>query len=277
MNMSFVINTNVTSLLAQNYLANNQAGLSQAMQRLASGSRINDAADDPAGLAIGTSMANTSNSLRQASRNGNDAISMVQTAQTAINNISSLLGQMNTLATQASTGTYSSTQLGNLDTNFQALLSEINRVASITSFNGVNLLDGSTSSVSIQVGSGNTSNDRLSVSLSNLTTGSAGLNIGTLDLTSTTNAQSALQAISAITSVTTALADLGASQVNLSASIGNNNAIATSLETAKSRIMDADFAAESANQAKYNILTQSSIAMLAQANSTPQMVLKLLQ
>ncbi len=275
--MPFVINTNVNALLAQNYLANNQAGLSQALQRLSSGMRINGAADDPAGLAIGTSMTNTSNSLRQGVRNANDGISLVQTAESTMTNISSLLGQMTTLAAQASTGTYSSSQLSNIDTQFQKLLSEINRVASVASFNGVNLLDGSTSSISIQVGSGNTSNDRLSVTLTNLTTGSAGLNIASLAVDSSGNAQSALDSLNNLTAVTTGLADLGASQVNLQAAVNNNNGNAASLDAAKSRIMDADYAAESSNQAKFNILTQASIAMLAQANTVPQLVMKLLQ
>ncbi|MEO8400420.1 MAG: flagellin [Gammaproteobacteria bacterium] len=275
--MSFVINTNVNSLLAQNYLTDNQAKLSQALQRLSSGSRINNAADDPAGLAISTSMLNTSNSLRQGARNGNDGISLVQTAQSAMNDISNLLGQMTTLATQASTGTYSSTQLNNLDTQFGKLLSEIGRVAATTSFNGVNLLDGSTGSVSIQVGSNNTSNDRLSITLNNLTTGSSGLSISSLVLTSQSGAQSALSTLNGITAVTTGLATLGASETNLTAAVAVDNSIATSLDAAKSRIFDADFAAESSNQAKYNILTQASIAMLAQANAVPNMVMQLLK
>jgi len=275
--MPFVINTNVNALLAQNYLSTNQAGLSQALQRLSSGMRINGAADDPAGFAIGTSMTNTSNSLRQGVRNANDGISLVQTAQSAMTNISSLLGQMTTLAAQASTGTYSSAQLGNINTQFQKLLSEISRVASSASFNGVNLLDGATSSLSIQVGSGNTANDRLAISLTNLTTGSAGLGIASLVVTSQASAQSALNTLSNITTVNNGLASLGASQVNLQAAVDNNNGTASSLDAAKSRIMDADYAVESSNQAKYNILTQASIAMLAQANTVPQMVMQLLK
>lgn len=275
--MGITVNTNVNSLLAQNYLTENQAGLAKAMQRLSSGFRINSAADDPAGLAISTSMSNTSNSLRQGVRNGNDGVSLVQTAESAMGDISNILGQMQTLATQASSGTYSSTQLSNLNTQFGALLSEVGRVAATTSFNGISLLDGSTSSLSIQVGSGNTSNDRLSVSLANMTTGSAGLNIASLSLSSQSNAQSALSSLSTITTVTTALATLGASEVNLSAAVGNDSGLAASLDAAKSRIMDADYSSESANMSKYNILNQANIAMLSQANSSPQMVLQLLK
>jgi len=202
---------------------------------------------------------------------------LVQTAQSTMSDISDILGQMTTLAAQASTGTYSSSQLNNINTEFGKLLSEVERVASVASFNGVNLLDGSTSSLSIQVGSGNTSNDRLSVSLVNLTTGSAGLNISTLSVASSSSAQSALNTLNNMTTVTNGLASIGASQINLQAAVNNNNSVVASLDSAKSRIMDADYAAESSNQAKYNILTQASIAMLAQANSTPQMVMQLLK
>jgi flagellin len=275
--MALTVNTNVNALLAQDYLVGNQEGLSRAMQRLSSGLRINEAADDPAGLAIVTTMQSTADGLRQGARNGNDGISLIQTAQSAMMDVSNLLGQMQTIATQASSGTYSSTQLSDLNTQFTSLLTEVNRVASITSFNGISLLNGSTSSVSIQVGSGDTSNDRLTINLVNLTTGSAGLNISGLSVSSASNAQSALSSLSAITAVTTGLASLGANEVNMSAAVANDNAIATSLDTAKSRIEDADYSAESSEMAKYNILNQANIAMLAQANSVPQMALQLLK
>lgn len=275
--MSFVINTNVNALIAQNSLTTNQANLTQAMQRLASGLRINNASDDPAGLAIAVSMTNTSNSLQQGIRNANDGISLAQTAQSAMDDISTLLGQMTTLATQASTGTYSSSQLSDLNTEFGKLLSEVNRVANVTQFNGVNLLNGTKSSLSIQVGSGDTTNDRLTITLSNMTTGASGLNISTLSVSSQTGAQSALSTLNGITKVTTGLSSIGASQVSLQYAASNNATISADLQQAKSNIQDADFSAESSNEAKANILTQSSIAMLAQANSQPQMVLQLLK
>jgi len=275
--MSFVINTNVNALQAQNYLDKNQTELAHAMQRLASGQRINSAADDPAGLAIGTSMTMTSNSLRQGARNGNDGISLVQTAESAIGDISNIVISMQTLATQAATETYSDSQLQDINTQFQKLLSEVDRVASVTSFNGVNLLDGSKSSITIQVGSGDTVNDRLTIELANLTTGSAGLGISGLDLSSVEDAQAALSSLSSLTSITTTLAGLGASETNLEAAVSNDMGIATSLDAAKSRVMDADYAAESTNLARANVLTQSSIAMLAQANAQPQMVMQLIR
>lgn len=276
--MAIVVNTNVSALMAQNYLTNNQAGLSKAMQRLSSGLRINSAADDPAGLAIAVSMTQTSSSLTQGAQNGNNGISLVQTAQSAMNNIANILTQMSTLASQASSGTYSSSQLGNLNTTFSALLNEIERVAQSTQFNGIDLLNGATGSVTIQVGANNTANDRLSITLTEMTTGSAGLNISSLSLSDNSSAQTALASLqTAVNSVTTALATVGANEVNLTAAVNNNNTQAASLEAAKSRVQDADFAAESSNLAKYNILTQSNISMLAQANSLPSMALQLLR
>lgn len=275
--MPIVVNTNTNALLAQNYLTNNQAALSQAMQRLSSGLRINDAADDPAGLAIAVSMTQISSALQQGALNGNTGVSLVQTAQSAMGDISNLLTQMSTLASEASSGTFSSTQLTDLQTEFSALLSEVNRVASNTQFNGINLLNNSSGTVTIQVGSGNTSNDRLSVNLVDITTGSTGLNISSLNISSNSSAQSAIGTLTtALATVTTDLANLGASQTNLNAAVNNDSAIATSLLTAKSRIQDADFSAESTNFAKASILTQSNISMLAQANSTAGYVLKLL-
>ncbi len=276
--MAIVVNSNVTSLLAQNDLTMNQAGLTQAMQRLSSGLRINTASDDPAGLAISVSMTQTINALSQGAQNGNNGVSLVQTAEGSMNDIANVLQQMSTLASQASTGTYSSTQLSNLNTTFQALLSEVERVASTAQFNGINLLNGSTGSISIQIGSNDTSNDRLTVTLSNLTTGSAGLNISSLAVDTNAHAQSALSTLqTAVNTVTTALSKAGASEVNLSAAVDNNNATVANLTAARSRIQDADFAAESSNLSRYNILTQSNIAMLAQANALPSMALQLLQ
>lgn len=271
--MAIYINTNVNALLSRSYLAYNQDGLSQAMLRLSSGLRINSAADDPAGFAIATQLGATAASLLQGARNGNDGLSLINTAESAISNIQNLLTQMQTLATQASSGTYSSSQLANLNTEFTSLLTEVNRVAGSTSFNGVNLLDGSTASLSIQLGSGATVNDSINITLSNLTTGTSGLNIASLDISSASNAQSALNALTQLTSVTTAQANLGASEVTLTSAVINNNSIANSLLTAQSRIQNADFALEAANFAKFDILTQSNIAMLTQANANPQHVL----
>jgi flagellin len=276
--MSIAINTNVNSLLAQDYLTSNQNWLSQALNRLSSGHRINDAKDDAAGLAVAQIMQENSTALRQGSRNANDGISLVQTAQSAMNDTLNILQRMRELADQGANSVYSTADLTNLNAEFQNLNSEVNRVASTVNFNGISLLNNSTGSLSIQVGTSNTSNDSLSIKLTNTTTGSSGLSIASLAVATTAGASAALATLdTAIQSVTTGLAKLGASEANLQAAVEGNDAIATDLESAKSRIMDTDFASESGNLAKFNILNQSNVAMLSQANSSPQLVLQLLR
>lgn len=275
-NMALVINTNVSSLFAQQYLAQNQQHLSNTLQRLSSGKRINNASDDPAGLAIASTMLANINGLNVGSRNGQDGVNLVATASGTMQVVLNDLQTMNQLAVQAANGTNGSQDRANLDAQYQALLSEIGRLSNSTNFNGVSLLSGG--SINIQIGSGNTSNDQLSITLTDVSTGSAGLNITGTDLTSETNASAAIGSLNAaIATITTGLATLGADSANLLAAIQNNNTYATNLTAAQSSIMDADYAAESANMAKYTILSQSDVAMLAQANSAPSLVLQLLR
>lgn len=274
--MALVINTNVSALFTQQYLAQNQQHLSNTLQRLSSGKRINNASDDPAGLAIASTMLANINGLNVGSRNGQDGVNLVATAAGAMQVVLNDLQTMNQLAVQAANGTNGSQDRANLDAQYQALLSEIGRLSASTNFNGVNLLSGG--SVNIQIGAGNTSNDQLSITLTSVETGSAGLNISGTDLTSEANASTAIGSLSAaIATITTGLATLGADSANLQAAIQNNNTYATNLTAAQSSIMDADYAAESSNMAKYTILSQSDVAMLAQANSAPSLVLQLLR
>lgn len=274
--MALVVNTNINALTAQEYLSKNQAGLSSALNHLSSGLRVLGAQDDAAGLAIANTMEESIRGLKQGSRNANDAISLTQTAQSAMQSVLSNLQRMRELATQASTGTYSSGNLTNLNAEYSKLLSEIDRVTNVTTFNGISLLANSTGSLSIQVGATNTSNDRITVSLTK--TDSTTLGINSSSVTSASNAQGALDSLdTAIQTVTTGLANLGANESNLQAAISSNNSRVTNLQAAQSRIMDADMAEESGKLAKYNILNQTGIAMLAQANSSPNMVLQLLR
>lgn len=274
--MALTINTNVSSLYAQQYLSQNSAKLSSTLQRLSSGLRINNAADDPAGLGIAVSMQADVNGINQGSRNAQDGVNLVLTAQGAMQTIISDLQTMSTLAIQAANGTNGSVNLAAIDKQYQTLLSEIDRVTTQTQFNGVNILNGG--SLSIQIGSGNTTNDQISITLSNTSTGSAGINISGTDLTSATNASTAIGSLkAALVTMSTGLATLGANSANLSAAINSNNTYATNLSASQSSIMDADYAAESSNMARYSILNQSDVAMLAQANSIPQMVLQLLR
>lgn len=273
--MAVSINTNISSILAQNYLSQNEQGLSNTIQRMSSGKRIVNASDDPAGLAIAASMNATVSGVNAGSRNGQDGINAINTAQGAMLNILNDLQTMNALAVQAATGTISSTDATNLDTQYQKLLSEIDRLSAKISFNGTLLLNGG--SISIQIGDSNTSNDTISVTLTNTTTGTTGLSIAGTSLTSATNASTAIGALgSAIQTLTAGLAGLGAYEANLQSAINSNNDYAANLTASESYIMDADMAAESANLAKFNILNQANVAMLAQANAVPSIVLRLL-
>lgn len=274
--MALTINTNISSLFAQQYLADNNQKLQNTLLRLSSGKRVNSASDDPAGLAIASSMQTTIGGLRQGSQNGETGINLISTAQGSMQQILGNLQTMHNIAVQAATGTNGSQDRANLDTQYQALLGAIDTITSGINFNGVTILGGG--SISIQVGPGNTANDTISITLTNTATSSAGLSISGTSLATSSGASAAIASLDgAISTLTTGLANLGADAVNLQAAIANNNTYATNLSAAQSSIMDADYAVESANLAKYTILTQADVAMLAQANSAPQLVLQLLQ
>ncbi len=274
--MSIVVNTNISSLLAQQYLTGNQQGLAQSLQRLSSGLRINDAEDDAAGLAVAQHMLESSTAYRQGSRNANDGISLVQTAQSAMQVTLSNLQRMREIANEATNGTLGTTDLGNLDKEFQLLKNEVQRVSQVTTFNGISLLANATGSIGIHVGENNTANDSLSITLTKADATTLGINGD--NITTNANAGTALTDLdTAIGDITTGLAQLGANERNLQAAISNNDAHATDIDEARSRILDADFAAESSNLAKFQILNQSNMAMLSQANSVPGMVLQLLK
>lgn len=273
--MSIIISTNVSSLNAQKALTKTQDDLSTTINRLSTGHRLNQAKDNAAGYAIASSMTSEINGLKQGSRNGNDGISLIQTAESGLNQTLALLQRMLELSTQGSSGTYATSDLANMDTEYQSLMTEVDRISSTTDYNGVQLMNGSTASVSIQIGTNNTANDRLSISLIN--TGTASLGI-TSSVTTNANAQAAMALLNtAMTTITTGLAGLGASQSHIEGAVSSNADRVSDLESARSRIVDTDFAEESANLAKLQILQQSGAAMLSQANASGQIVLKLLQ
>ena len=272
--MALTLNTNVSALVSQKNIDQTQSKLSTTLNRLSSGLRVNNAKDDAAGLAIAEGMTSRILGLKQGARNGNDGISLIQTAESGMNQALSSIQRMRELAAQAATGTYGTSDLANLDVEFQALKDEIDRVAATTDFNGIALLAGGT--VNIQVGSGNTANDRLTITLSDLDT--TALAIAANDVTSNANAQTALGALdTALTTITTGKAALGAANANVEAAVSNNVDRVANLEAAKSRIMDADYAAESTKLAQYQIMQQAGAAMLAQANTAGQIVLSLLR
>ncbi|MFN9758923.1 MAG: flagellin, partial [Planctomycetota bacterium] len=246
-------------------------------RRLSTGLRISTAADDAAGLAISERLRSQVRSLEQARRNASDGISLMQTAEGALNEVSSILIRLRELAIQSSNGSVSSQDRETLDQEFQNLVNEVDRIGRSTEFSGIKLLDGSSTSVSFQVGLGTTTGiDQLDVTLTPAL--STSLSLNSLDIGSGGGTTTALTSIdAAINSVSSLRGTLGAVQNRLASTI-NNLAITTeNLTSAESRIRDVDVAFETAQLTRNNILQQASISVLSQANAQPQAALQLLQ
>jgi len=274
------VRTNVASLGAQRHLNNTSNALQGSIAKLSSGFRINSAADDAAGLAVSEEMKSDIRSIGQASRNANDAVSMVQTAEGALGQVHNILGRMKELSVQANSDGINDTQRAHIDTEFQQLVAEIDDIASTTSFNGNNLLDG-TYSGTFQVGVKAT--DTLTVAVSqgfsaaDLEDAGGTNNLGAVDLTTTANSVTAMGVIdNAISAVSEQRASLGASQNRLEMKIENLSVARENLEAANGRIRDVDVASEMASLTKNQILMQAGASMLSQANSGPQIALSLL-
>ncbi|HEX7821237.1 MAG TPA: flagellin [Sphingobium sp.] len=284
-----VINTNISALRAQN--ASNMAskGLTQAMERLSSGKRINSAKDDAAGLAIATKMTSEIKGLGAATRNANDGISLAQTAEGALGEIGNMLQRMRELQVQSANGTYSSTDRSNITAEQDQLASQINDVVGNTNFNGVKLLSGAggtsagTTPASIQLQVGSNTNDTLTIKINDLRTSLASVitfasGSGTTATPAAMNTTADLDKFTtALNSISTERASLGAAQSRLESTINNLTTTVTNMSEARSRIEDADFSTESTSMAKNQILSQASQAMLAQANQSQQGVLSLLR
>jgi flagellin len=271
--MSLRINTNVFSLNAQRNLSTQTSKLGKSFQRLSTGLRITNASDDAAGLAISERLRADTRSLEQAGRNANDGISLIQTAEGALDETSNILGRLRELSVQASNGTLSSDDKDTLQQEFALLVDEVDRIANSTSFNGTDLLN-SDSTISLQVGEGTTSGtDTIDVTFS--ASGSADLALDSLDISS--DPSSAITAIdTAIDSVAQLRGDLGATQNRLDSTIRNIGVRVENLSAAESRIRDVDVAKESANLTKNSILQQAALSVLSQANVQPQSALSLL-
>lgn len=277
--MGLRINTNVPSLIAQRNLSNNRDFLDSTLSKLSSGSRINRAGDDAAGLAISESMRAQIRGLGQAQRNAQDGISLVQVAEGALSEVSNILIRLRELSVQASSDTVGDRERGFINVEFQHLLEEIDRIAHSTEFNGVPLLNGSGSTFEVQIGTGNNPLiDRIKL----FDSYGADINIVALGLNLTSAedkqaAQNSLAAIdSAIKSVTAIRAEFGAMQNRLDAVVRNLMVSRENLSSANSRIRDADIAEESSNLAKAQILMQSGTAVLSQANSSIKVAMQLL-
>ena len=275
--MPLVINTNISSLNAQNKLANSQAELGKSFERLSSGFRINSAADDAAGLGISENLKARIRSYSVAERNTNNAISMANTAEGGLNQISGIVVRMRELAVQSANGDLTSTDRGYLDTEFQLLKEEITRLAETTEFNGKELLAGTASATTFQVGISTSSFDTISVDFGGITISSLGLSgvgVGGTDSTSATAAINALD--NALTTVSTERAKFGAANNRLGIAVANSQTIRTNLQAANSAIRDVDVASETAQMARSQVLMQAGTSILSQANQAPQLALSLL-
>lgn len=273
------INTNTAAINAQRNLYNTEMKLSKSLERLSSGLRVNRAGDDAAGLAISENLKSDIRALEQSSRNAADGISVIQTAEGAMDEVNGILIRMRELAQQAANETLGASERGYLNTEFQALSSEITRISDTTEFNGMELLDGSAGTLDIQVGLGNAAEDRISVTLAtNRDATTLGIASSVLTGNDNTTALASIATIeTAINTISSARADLGAAQNRLESTIRSIGNAIENLSAANSRIRDVDIAAETSAMTSAQILQQAGVAVLSQANTTPQTALMLLQ
>lgn len=276
--MGLRINTNIQALAGQRNLSNNFGKLQQSLERLSSGSRINKAADDAAGLGISEKLKANIRSLGQATRNANDGISLIQTAEGSMNEISNILVRIRELSIQAASDTIGDPEREFVDKEVQHLKFELDRIANSTEYNGTKLLNGQSEPLEIQVGvNNNPVNDRLTFESQNQVTTLESLGITDVSTIKKVNAQENLEKIDkAIHTLNSNRASLGALQNRLNSTINNLRVYNENLSAANSRIRDTDMAEEATTLTKSNILTQSNIAVLAQANQTPTLALSLL-
>lgn len=276
--MGLRVSTNVQSLAAQRNLGINSRNQSGSLEKLASGARINRAADDAAGLAIAEKMRAGIRSIRQDVRNANDGISMIQTAEGAMNEIGNILVRFRELSIQAASDTVGETERGFIDKEVQQLRQEIDRISNVTEYNGFKLLNGESGALEIQVGLNNVPElDRFTFEGEKTNTTSDRLGVGGITVATKDAAQGNLGQIDeAIKILTENRAELGALQNRLQSNIANMQIYDENLTSARSRIIDVDMAAETAELTKNNILTTANASVLSQANQNNMLALKLL-
>lgn len=274
--MALSVNTNLFSLNAQRNVATTQSTLSSAMQRLSSGNRVNSAKDDAAGLAIAERMNSQIKGMNVAIRNANDAISLSATAEGALSKVSESLQRMRELAVQSANGSFSDGDRENLDAEFQQLGAEVTRVLESTRFNGKAILGDDAGTLTFQIGA--SSSDTVDLSTTDMTGNTDVTAVTGGDIISAANASTAIDDIdTALDTISQERANYGAYQNRFESIIGNLQVSAENHAAARGRIMDADFAAETANLSRGQILQQAGMAMLTQANAMPQQVLALLR
>jgi len=283
--MALSILTNTASLDAQRNLSKTGKALQSNFAKLSSGQRINSAGDDAAGLAISERMKSQIRSMSQAERNANDGQSLLQTAEGAMNENSGILTRMRELSMQSANGTLGDDERDALNTEFTQLRDEIDRISSVTEFNGTKLLDGSnTDGFKFQVGIGNSDSDTITAKMVSMTSakyGADGLDLTALDIGKTGGADGARAALEtldkALAATSSSRATLGATQNRLTVTVSNLQSANVNLSAANSRIRDVDVAEESASMTRNNVLSQAGMAVLAQANQLPSAALSLLR
>ncbi|MGB0455046.1 MAG: flagellin [Bacteriovoracaceae bacterium] len=276
--MGYRINTNVVSLAAQRTLQSNSAQQSKSLEKLSSGSRIVRSADDAAGLAISEKLKSQIRSVGQAERNANDGISLVQTAEGGLNEVQSILTRLRELSIQSASDTVGDTERAFTDLEYQNLKQEIQRISEVTEFNGKKLLNGQGDKYDVQIGINNNDfEDRITYDAQFTNSSLDSLGIEEISVTNKEGAQNALAQIdAAVSTVAGQRAQIGAIQNRLNSTINNLQVYNENISAANSRIRDTDFASETANQTKLNILNQANTSVLAQANARQQNALSLI-
>jgi flagellin len=278
------VRTNMAALSSIATLNRTQGSLSSSLDKISSGLRINRAGDDAAGLGVATRMETDNTSMKQAIRNTNDGISLVQTAEGSLEQLSNILIRFRELSVQASNETYTSTDRGMIGTEMTALMNEYKRITTLSNFNEQKLLNG-TGTVSIQVGIDGTSNDAITINMDNLATtmgAMASLNavFGTVTGGTASTANGATQNLArldkSINDLSTRRATLGSLQNRFENALAEASTYSTNLSAAQSQILDVDYASESANMTRYQIQSQAGVAALAQAKAIPQSIISLL-
>ena len=272
------INTNLTALNTSRNLSSSQMAQSQAVQRLSSGLRVNSAKDDSAGLAIAERFYSQVKGMNVAIRNANDAVSLAQTAEGALSKVSDMLQRMRELAVQSANATNSASDRTNLDGEYDQIGSEITRTLAGTSFNGTNMLGAGAGTLTFQVGAGTTTNDTIAITTTRMDNHATMTAVSTGSITTAALATASISALdTAIDLVTTERSNYGASQNRFESAIGVLQVSAENSAASRSRIVDADYATETAALSRAQVLQQAGTAMLAQANQMPNQVLTLLR
>ena len=277
--MAIVVQSNTTASKALGNLNRTNRGLTGTFQKISSGLRINSAADDSAGLAVAENLDSEYRSLQQAHRNTNDGISVIQTAEGATNEVSEILKRMRELAVQSSSETLANSERAYIQDEFAELTKEVDRIAAVTEFNGIALGNGGKSSLDVQIGAQNTANDRIGITLGDLRASTLGVdNSGSgIQLDTFTNARAALTKIdTALDTVNSYRSDYGAVQNRLESALNNLEVYKENIAASESRIRDADYAFETAEMSKFNIMQQAGMAILSQANGMNQGALRLI-